>query len=64
MICPQCGSQVEGNFCAQCGTRLALLPSSPAPGATQAPIPRTGGTLCPVCRERSSPRKRSRCTSV
>ena len=43
MICPQCGSQVEGNFCAQCGTRLSAAPPFVAcsSGQHRLPIPRT-----------------------
>ena len=34
-FCPNCGSQVEGRFCAKCGTPIA----AEAPGATPGAVP-------------------------
>ena len=32
-FCPSCGSQVEGNFCAKCGSRVGAAAAAPGPAA-------------------------------
>lgn len=43
MICPQCGQQASGNFCANCGARLtrATSPPPPQPVAGTPPAPQS-----------------------
>jgi hypothetical protein len=48
MICPQCGHEASGNFCATCGAPL----TPPATKTPPAVAPAAPGTfLCPVCRQ-------------
>ena len=52
MICPNCGTEAQGNFCAHCGARLVpsaspapppVPPVSPPPFAAEAPAPGAPG---------------------
>src|SRR3954449_12938985 len=49
-FCPSCGSQVEGTFCAKCGTRVgAAMPASgPTSQTTAGMAENVAATLCYV----------------
>jgi uncharacterized membrane protein len=45
-FCPNCGSEVQGRFCAKCGSPVAA-PAGPAPEPTPGPIGGGGGYVPP-----------------
>jgi hypothetical protein len=47
MICPQCGKEASGNFCSNCGARLAAAPPPVATEAPPAAPPLAAGTPAP-----------------
>ena len=44
-FCPNCGSQVEGKFCAKCGTPVAANPAPPGETYTPPPAAPSAGGL-------------------